>query len=91
MRRQQDMQMIIGQITLHRHELDSLKHSVSLRIGHDLLFDAVSAGAARHVLTSRNAGTPSASQWTSESASLFSSEKKSAPAVTISPISRTQA
>ena len=47
MRRQQHMQPIIGKMVLHCGELDALQNCVSLRISHDLLFDAVSAGEAR--------------------------------------------
>jgi hypothetical protein len=64
-----------------------LQQDGALRIGDDLLLDAI----AFLTLVSRYAGTPAASVVTSCVASRFSSEKKPAPSVTRKPRSRVQA
>ncbi len=87
--REQDVRVIIGQCALLRDKLDLLQNRVAPGIGHNLLFDAVAAILAgieqpecRHTV-----GQP----FHFVSGIAFSSEKKSAPSVTINPMSRVQA
>ncbi len=75
-----------------RDKPNLLQHRVAMWVGRYLLFDLVSAlTVGVDQPESRHPGTPSASHSTLCPASRFSSEKKSAPSVTINPMSEMQA
>ena len=89
MRRQQNVEAVLPNGPLQGHEADMLQDDLALGIREHRLLDAVATARAR--VDEVIGGTPSSSMSTALLACRFSSEKKSAPSVTISPRSRVHA